>query len=138
VRVEADAQSQRLKDWPRDSSQLGDVAGNAPRLVHGEDVGNVGIGFALAPIDVCERLAAYARGQGGMFARGSTKQQTARPITAAIQRTLVHVWNVHLLLLLAICDPDNHDRYPGEDRGTPNVAAFFFVGAATAALGSPT
>ena len=37
--------------------QLRDVAGDAPRLVHGQHMGNVSIGFALTPIDVSEILA---------------------------------------------------------------------------------
>src|SRR5262249_1574932 len=34
--------------------QLGDVARNAPRLVHGQHLRNISIGFCLSPIDVCE------------------------------------------------------------------------------------
>jgi hypothetical protein len=37
--------------------QLGDVAGNAPSLIHGQHIGYVSIGFGLAPIHVSERLA---------------------------------------------------------------------------------
>src|SRR5262249_41456097 len=34
-----------------------DVARNPPSLIHGQHIGNVSIGFCLAPIDVSERLA---------------------------------------------------------------------------------
>jgi hypothetical protein len=34
------------------------VARNAPRLIHRQHIGDVGIGFCLAPVNVSERLAA--------------------------------------------------------------------------------
>src|SRR5262245_60891757 len=37
--------------------QLGDVAGDPPRFVHGQHLGYIGIGFCLAPINVSEGLA---------------------------------------------------------------------------------
>ena len=56
--------------------RLRNVARDAPRLIHREN----------------------ARQPGRNVCQGVNKQQTARPITAAIQRTHVHVWNAYLLL----------------------------------------
>ena len=57
--------------------RLRNVARDAPRLIHREN----------------------ARQPGRNVCQGVNKQQTARPITATIQRTHVHVWNAY-------------DRYP--------------------------